>query len=38
MYSYEKRMCAVELYIKLGERVWATILDLGYPSKNALKI
>lgn len=37
MYSYEDRMRAVELYIKLGERVGATIRQLGYPTENALK-
>jgi putative transposase len=37
VYSYEDRMRAVELYIKLGERVGATIRQLGYPTKNALK-
>ncbi|KMK64481.1 IS3 family transposase [Puniceibacterium sp. IMCC21224] len=37
MYSYEDRMRAVELYIKLGKRVRATIRELGYPTKNALK-
>lgn len=37
MYSYEERMRAVELYIKLGKRVRATIHELGYPTKNALK-
>lgn len=37
MYSYEDRMRAVELYIRLGKRVRATILQLGYPTKNALK-
>lgn len=37
MYSYEDRVRAVELYIKLGKRVRATILQLGYPTKNALK-
>lgn len=36
MYSYEDRIRAVELYIKLGKRVRATILQLGYPTKNAL--
>lgn len=29
MYSYEERMRAVELYIKLGKRVRATIRELG---------
>ena len=37
MYSYEERMRAVELYIKLGKRLQATIRELGYPTKNALK-
>ena len=37
MYSYEDRMRAVELYIKLGKRLGATIRELGYPTKNALK-
>ena len=30
-------MRAVELYIRLGLRVRATIRQLGYPTKNALK-
>lgn len=37
MYSYEDRIRAVELFIKLGKRVGATIRQLGYPTKNALK-
>lgn len=37
MYSYEKRLRAVKLYIKLGKRAQATIRELGYPTKNALK-
>ena len=37
MYSFEDRIRAVELYIKLGKRVAATIHQLGYPTKNALK-
>ena len=37
MYSYEERMRAVELYTKLGKRLEATIRELGYPTKNALK-
>ena len=36
MYSYEDRIRAVELYIKLGKRVRPTIRQLGYPTKNAL--
>jgi transposase InsO family protein/transposase-like protein len=30
-------MRAVQLYIKLGKRVGATLRQLGYPTKNALK-
>ncbi len=37
MYSYEDRLRAVRLYIKLGMRIQATIGQLGYPTKNALK-
>ena len=37
MYSYEDRIRAVELCIKLDKRVRATIRQLGYPTKNALK-
>ena len=37
MYSYEDRIRAVELYIKLGKRTGTTIRQLGYPTKNALK-
>jgi transposase InsO family protein/transposase-like protein len=37
MYSYEDRIRAVELFIKLGMRVRPTIRQLGYPSKNSLK-
>lgn len=37
MYSYEDRIRAVELYIKLGKCVRATIRQLVYPTKNALK-
>jgi putative transposase len=36
MYSYEDRIRAVELYIKLGGRLRATIRQLGYPTKNSL--
>ena len=36
MYSYEERIRAVKLYIKLGKRTRATIRQLGYPTKNAL--
>ena len=37
MYSYEDRIRAVKLYIKLGRRTVATIRQLGYPTINALK-
>ena len=37
MYSYEDRLRAVRLYIKLGKHVGLTIRQLGYPTKNALK-
>ena len=37
MYSYEDRIRAVKLYEKLGKRTGATIRQLGYPTKNALK-
>lgn len=36
MHTYEERIRAVELYIKLGKRVNATIRELGYPTKNTL--
>lgn len=36
MYSYEERIRAVKLYIKLGGRLGATIRKLGYPTKNSL--
>ncbi len=37
MYSYVDRLRAVELYLKCGKRVKATIRQLGYPTKNALR-
>lgn len=37
MYSYEERIRAVKLYIKLGKRIGPTIWQLGYPTKNSLK-
>jgi putative transposase len=37
MYSYDDRMRAVALYIKLGKRVRATLRILGYATKNSLK-
>ena len=37
MYSYEDRLRAVQVYIKLGKRVSLTIRQLCYPTENALK-
>lgn len=37
MYSYDKRLRAVKLYLKYGRRIKATIRELGYPTKNSLK-
>lgn len=37
MYSYADRLRAVELYIRFGKRLKATIRQLGYPTKNALR-
>jgi len=37
MYSYADRLRAVGLYIRLGKRLNATIRQLGYPTKNALR-
>jgi putative transposase len=37
MYTYEERLKALELYVKLGKRSGATIRQLGYPTKNSLK-
>ena len=36
MYSYGDRIRAVELYLKLGKRIAATLRPLGYPTKNSL--
>lgn len=36
MYSYEKRMKAVELYIKYDLSLADTVRELGYPSRNML--
>lgn len=36
MYSYEDRIRAVKIYIKLEKCTGATIRQLGYPAKNAL--
>ena len=37
MYSYEDRIRAVKLYIKLGESATATVRQLGYPNAKVLK-
>ena len=37
MYSYEERLRAVVLYIKLGKRLKAVIRQPGYPTKNSLR-
>jgi transposase InsO family protein/transposase-like protein len=37
MYSYEERLRAVKLYLKLGKRCKATLRQLGYGTKNSLK-
>ena len=34
MYSYEDRIRAVKLYLKLGKRTGATILQFGYPTEE----
>jgi putative transposase len=31
MYSYEDRIKAIRLYLKLGKRLGVTIRQLGYP-------
>jgi len=36
MYSYEERLKAVELYLRYGKRIKATIRELGYSTKNSL--
>ena len=36
MYSYEDRIRAVKLYIKLGKRLRLTIRQVGYPTKTSL--
>jgi putative transposase len=36
MYSYEERIRALKLYVKLGKRLGVTIRQLGYPTKNSL--
>jgi transposase-like protein len=37
MYSYEDRARAVELYLKLGKRIKATICQLGYPVSSPVR-
>jgi len=37
MYSYDDRLRAVKLYIKLGKRAATTIRLLGYPSQKYLR-
>jgi transposase InsO family protein/transposase-like protein len=37
MYSYEDRIRAVKLYIKLGKRAAATIRQLGYPERKTIR-
>ena len=37
MYSYEDRIRAVELYIRLGKRLSMTVRQLGYPTTKALE-
>ena len=36
MFSYEDRLRAVQLSIKLDKRIGLTIRQLGYPTKNSL--
>jgi transposase InsO family protein/transposase-like protein len=38
MYSYEERLRAVELYLKLGKRPRAVIRQLGYATKSSLRL
>ena len=37
MYSYEDRLHAVKLYLKLGRRLKATLLQLRYSNRYSLK-
>ena len=37
MYSNDDRIRAVKLHKKLGKRAAATVQQLGYPNKKALK-
>ena len=37
MYSYDDRLRAVRIHIKLGKRDGLIVNQLGYPTKNTLK-
>jgi hypothetical protein len=37
MYSYEDHVRAVDLYLKVGKRIKATVRQLCYPTKNCLE-
>jgi len=37
MYSYQDRLHAVKLYLKLGRRLKETLLQLGYANRTSLK-
>jgi len=37
MYFYADRLRVVELYVRLGKRLNATIRQQGYPAKNAVR-
>ena len=37
MYFYAGRIRVVEFYFKFGKRIGATVRQLGYLTKNALK-
>ena len=37
MYSYEDRIRAGKLYLKLGKRLAATVRQLGYPTTKSLE-
>ncbi|SAL49653.1 integrase catalytic region [Caballeronia cordobensis] len=37
MYSYEDRIRAVKLYLRLGKRLTATVRQLGYPTTKSLE-
>src|SRR5262245_5445420 len=38
MYSYEDRIRAVKLYLKLGKRLTATVRQLAYPTTKSLEL